>query len=77
MSLNELRPGEYAIVSDILCDDLLTRRLLSLGCIKGTQIQLKKVAPLGDPIVITLKGFNLAIRKKDASDIIVTVKKGA
>lgn len=77
MSLIELKPGEYGIVHDILCNDKLTKRLLSLGCIRGTEVKLKKVAPLGDPIVITLRGFDLAIRKRDASDIKVTVNKEA
>jgi ferrous iron transport protein A len=44
---------------------------MALGCIEGTEISLKKRAPLGDPILINLRGFDLAIRKKDAKFISV------
>lgn len=69
MSLNDLRIGEYAIIKTVKGDERLAKRLSALGCIEGTQVKLKRVAPLGDPIIISLRGFDLAIRKKDAYNI--------
>ena len=71
MTLSDLKLGETAFVDKISGDPKLTKRLLSLGCIEGTEIILKSIAPLGDPIIINLRGFNLAIRKIDAKNIFV------
>jgi ferrous iron transport protein A len=75
MCLNDLKLGQSAYIKEVLNDTPFTKRLLSLGCIKGTEVKLKKVAPLGDPIVINLHGFDLAIRKNDAVNIKVTSTK--
>ncbi|MDD3224694.1 MAG: FeoA family protein [Clostridium sp.] len=69
MSLSELRPGEIGVIENLSCDERLTKRLLALGFIEGTQIKVKRCAPLGDPMVIHVRGFNMAIRKKDAQKI--------
>ncbi|BDR63865.1 FeoA family protein [Clostridium tetani] len=69
MTLNELKIGEKAYINTISGNDKLAKRLLALGCIKGTEICIKKVAPFGDPIIINLRGFDLALRKKDAKNI--------
>ncbi|SFU56835.1 ferrous iron transport protein A [Clostridium sp. DSM 8431] len=69
MSLNDLRIGESAIIKSVAGDQKLTKRLFALGCIEGTPVKLKRVAPLGDPIIINVRGFDLAIRKKDADNI--------
>ena len=47
----------------------LVKRLLALGCISNTEIEVKKIAPLGDPIVVRFRGFDLALRKSDAKNI--------
>ncbi|MBE6048551.1 MAG: ferrous iron transport protein A [Clostridium sp.] len=69
MRLNDLKIGENAVVKAVKGDEKLAKRLSALGCIEGTEIKLKRVAPLGDPIIINLRGFDLAIRKKDACNI--------
>lgn len=69
MSIIDLKPGENGYVKNIIGDERLTRRLLALGCIEGTRVTLKTKAPLGDPIIINVRGFDLAIRKKDAFSI--------
>ena len=51
----------------------LKRRLLDMGITKGTEILIKKIAPLGDPIDIELRGYELAVRKKDVANIEVEV----
>ena len=71
MELINLKPGEHGIVYSIKGDSKLTKRLLALGCIEGTEIIMKMAAPLGDPLIINFRGFDLAIRKKDAKNIIL------
>ncbi|MBA5851845.1 ferrous iron transport protein A [Clostridium sp. cel8] len=69
MSICDLKPGQRALIKNITGDDKLVKRLLALGCIEGTEITLKNFAPLGDPVIINLRGFNLALRKNDAKKI--------
>ena len=69
MSIFNLNPGEKGIIDKIKGNSKLTKRLSALGCIEGTQIQFKRKAPLGDPVIVNFRGFDLAIRKKDAECI--------
>ncbi|MFU0825281.1 FeoA family protein [Clostridium sp.] len=69
MSIVDLRPGQDGFIKNIMGDEKLSKRLLALGCIEGTKVTLKNKAPLGDPIIINVRGFDLAIRKKDAANI--------
>lgn len=71
MLLNDLLPGNKGIVKKIVGNPKLVKRLSALGCIEGTEIKIIRTAPLGDPIIINFKGFNLAIRKKDAKNIYI------
>lgn len=71
MSIYDLKIGQAGIVDKICEHDGLAKRLLALGCIEGTEVKLKRVAPLGDPLIVNLRGFDLAIRKKDAKNIIL------
>lgn len=71
MNLNNLKPGQKATINKLIGNEKLVKRLLALGCIEGTEIFFKRCAPLGDPIIINLRGFDLAIRKKDAEGILV------
>ena len=73
MSICDLKLGETGMIKSISGNEKLVKRLLALGCIEGTEVLLKNCAPLGDPIVINLRGFNLAIRKKDAQNISVNI----
>jgi ferrous iron transport protein A len=69
MSIVDLRQGQDGFIKNIIGDEKLSKRLLALGCIEGTRVTLKNKAPLGDPIIINVRGFDLAIRKKDAANI--------
>ncbi|WP_294379299.1 ferrous iron transport protein A [uncultured Clostridium sp.] len=71
MSILNLNPGQKGIISEINGNSKLTKRLSALGCIEGTSIEFKRKAPLGDPLIINFRGFDLAIRKKDAQCIIL------
>ncbi|ASW43524.1 FeoA family protein [Clostridium isatidis] len=69
MTVYNLKVGEKGTVKEVLGDKKLAKRLLALGCVKGTELEVKMVAPLGDPILVSFRGFDLAIRKKDAKNI--------
>lgn len=69
MTVYDLKVGQKGIVNNIEGNSRLAKRLLALGCIKDTEIEVKKVAPFGDPIIIRFRGFDLAIRKSDAKNI--------
>lgn len=69
MCLCDLALGEIGTINIVKGDEKLAKRLSALGCIEGTKVQMKRVAPLGDPIIVNLRGFDLAIRKKDAKNI--------
>ena len=71
MSICDLKIGDQAIISNLEGNEKLTKRLLSLGCIEGTSIKLKRKAPLGDPLIITFRGFDIALRKRDAKKIYI------
>ncbi|MCF7929890.1 MAG: ferrous iron transport protein A [Acholeplasmataceae bacterium] len=72
--LSNLRKGQKAKVVFLNAQDkALRRRLLDMGITEGVQIKIKKIAPLGDPIDIELRGYELCLRKYDMSLIDVEV----
>ena len=73
--LNELKIGDNATVVSIETEGELKRKLLDMGIIKGSKIEVLRVAPLGDPIDIKIRGYQLSLRKAEASGIIVEVNK--
>ena len=70
-TLVQLRPGESARVKEVGGDSGAARRLMDLGLVKGTSIQVVRVAPLGDPIEVTLRGFMLSLRRAEAAHVVV------
>ena len=72
--LSDLRRGQKCVVLDFHNDNaVLRRRFLDMGITKGVEIEIKKIAPLGDPIDIMLRGYELCIRKSDMKSIDVRV----
>ena len=69
MTLNELETGKTAKVVRLLGEGAVKRRIMDMGLIKGTDVTLRKIAPLGDPIEVTVRGYELSIRKADAEMI--------
>lgn len=63
--------GETVTVVQLDGEGALKRRIMDMGITKGTRLFVKKVAPLGDPIEITVRGYELSIRKADAEKVIV------
>ena len=75
-SLSELKIGQTAVVKSInIVYKDVKRHLLDMGLTKGTNVTIKKIAPMGDPIDILLRGYELAIRKSDLKQIEVEVIK--
>lgn len=80
MTLNELETGGTAVITAVRGDGSLRCRLLDMGLIPKTKVMVRKVAPMGDPIELFLRGYELTIRLDDAEliDIIPeTTEKGA
>ncbi len=72
--LSQLKKGQRAKVVQLnTLDPSLRRRLLDMGITEGVQVKIKKIAPLGDPIDIELRGYELCLRKKDMDQIDVEV----
>lgn len=70
-TLKDVKVGETAIVVKLTGEGAVKRRIMDMGVTKGTKISVRKVAPLGDPIEVTVRGYELSIRKADAQLIMV------
>ncbi|MDO5040627.1 MAG: ferrous iron transport protein A [Peptoniphilus sp.] len=66
MTLREVEVGNYYIVEKIRGKGPLRRRMMDMGLTKGTEIYVRKVAPLGDPVQINIRNYELSIRRADA-----------
>ena len=71
MRMNELKQGECGKILTVEGKGALRRRLMDMGLTPGTTVFIRKVAPLGDPIELHLRGYELTLRKEDASNITV------
>lgn len=67
--LSELQPGEKGVVKKVIGNSMVKRRIVDMGVVSGTLIEVQKFAPLGDPMEIKVKGFNLSLRKTEADMI--------
>lgn len=68
-TLKQLDIGRTATVSKIGGAEAVKRRIMDMGITKGVQVTVRKIAPLGDPIEITVRGYELSLRKADAEYI--------
>lgn len=68
-TLKEARPGETVRILKIHGEGALRRRIMDMGVTKGTELYIRKVAPLGDPVEVTVRGYELSIRRGDAQSI--------
>ena len=68
-TLKDRRPGETATVARLLGEGPVKRRIMDMGITRGTEIFVRKVAPLGDPMELSVRGYELSIRKADAEMI--------
>lgn len=70
-TLKDVKCGETVSVSKLNGTGPLKRRIMDMGITKGTEVFVRKVAPLGDPIEVNVRGYELSIRKTEAENIIV------
>jgi len=72
--LSRLQPGSRGKVARVSATGGLRRRLLEMGLVAGTEIAVDGVAPLGDPVEVTVKGYHLTLRRNEAEAIFVEVE---
>jgi len=69
LSLNNLRPGQKGKVVKIKSGSPVSRRIAEMGVTTGTLVEVEKIAPMGDPVDVKVKGYHLSLRKEEAKDI--------
>jgi Fe2+ transport system protein FeoA len=69
LPLSTLVPGQTATIVRVGGQALVRRRLLEMGLVRGETIAVERVAPLGDPVEFTIKGYHLSLRRHDAANI--------
>ena len=74
MTLRDVQVGSTVVVARIDGDGAYKRRIMDMGITKGSDIFVRKVAPLGDPVEITVRGYELSLRKQDAGCVEVKLK---
>ena len=71
--LSDLKVGESCVVQNISATGKLRRRIFDMGVTPGVSITVKKLAPLGDPIEVTIRGYELSLRRDEASNVEVEI----
>ena len=71
MTLGDAAVGSTVVVAKIEGDSAYKRRIMDMGITKGSELFIRKVAPLGDPVEITVRGYELSVRKNDAQCVLV------
>ena len=66
MTLGDAKVGSTVVVTKIEGDSAYKRRIMDMGITKGSELYIRKVAPLGDPVEVTVRGYELSVRKDDA-----------
>ena len=67
--MKEVKIGESVTIKRLHGEGALKRRIMDMGLTKGTEVYVRKVAPLGDPMELTVRGYELSVRKSDAENI--------
>ena len=70
-TLRDAKVGETVRISKLRGEGAVKRRIMDMGITKGVEIYVRKVAPLGDPVEVTVRGYELSLRKADAEMIVV------
>lgn len=69
MTLREVKPGDTVRVLKLNGEGAMRRRIMDMGITRGVEVYVRKVAPLGDPVEVTVRGYELSIRKADAETV--------
>jgi Fe2+ transport system protein FeoA len=70
-SIAELKPAQSGVVTEVGGERAFRRRLMEFGLVPGTKVTLRKVAPLGDPLELEVRGCRLSIRKREAAAVLL------
>ena len=71
MTLRQVPCGQTVTVKKLIGEGAVKRRIMDMGITKGTAVSIIKTAPLGDPVEVTVRGYELSVRKADAENIVV------
>lgn len=71
-TLRDIAIGDTATVRRLTGEGAIKRHIMDMGITKGTNVYVRKVAPLGDPIEVTVRGYELSLRKSEAENILVS-----
>lgn len=74
LPLSQFSIGQKGVVANVLGAGAIKRRLLDMGITKGTEVVLRKMAPLGDPLEIRIRGYELTLRKEEAELVMVYIE---
>lgn len=69
--LSDLQPGQEATVLQVKAHGQVRRRLLEMGFVRGAHLKVEKLAPLGDPMELVIKGYHLSLRREEGTCILV------
>lgn len=72
ISLDQLKAGEQGVVVNVHGSGSIKRRLMDMGLTKGTEVKVVKLAPLGDPIELRVRGYELSLRKSESEMVVVS-----
>lgn len=72
-TLADLKPSQSGVIEDYTTQDDATERLREMGLVKGTRVEVLRLAPMGDPMELTVRGYRLSIRREEAARIRVKV----
>lgn len=72
-TLSDLKPGQKGKITKVTGKGAVRRRILDMGVIPGSEIKVERVAPLGDPIEVRIRGYRLSFRKNEAANIYLEV----
>lgn len=73
-TLNNLKNGEKGVITSFKEKGEIKKHLMEMGLVRGSDIKVQRVAPLGDPIEVKIKGYSLSLRKEEAKTIEIEIK---
>jgi Fe2+ transport system protein FeoA len=77
LTLDQLQKGQSALVEDLSCTGLNRRRMMDLGILPGTRIEIEMISPLGDPTAYRIRGAVIALRREQARTISIALEENA
>lgn len=70
--LSEMKPGDEGVIFSVLANGKIRQRLLEMGFIRGTHLKIERMAPMGDPMELIIRGYHLTLRKEEGQCILIS-----